>query len=205
MDPEKNISGTDAEKNLELIARTIRESRREFEKNAGSPMIAWGTAVVVTAVAVWAALDLTADPRWNLLWFLIWPIGELLMFPVNRARRKQQHARNLLNESIGAVWLIFGGICTLTVLTAMSWKPMLESLPITPVVLLLLGFSTALTGMLTRSLPIVLGGLLTALVGTPVTCVLVEPGHLPLATACGSLISLVLPGLFLNRKTRKSA
>ena len=66
------------EKSLKIISEAIARSRRDFEKNAGTPMILWGAGVLVFSMAVWILLKQTDNQSWNYLWFGIPVVGCLL-------------------------------------------------------------------------------------------------------------------------------
>lgn len=63
------------EKSLQIINEAIEKSRKDFEKNAGSPMIIWGIVVLVFSITIWIMLTLTGNLNWNFLWFGIPVIG----------------------------------------------------------------------------------------------------------------------------------
>ena len=41
------------EKSLQVITEAISRSRRDFEKNAGKPMILWGVIVMIFSFITW--------------------------------------------------------------------------------------------------------------------------------------------------------
>lgn len=55
------------EKSLKIISEAIARSRRDFEKNAGTPMILWGAVVLIFSMAVWILLKQTDNQSWNYL------------------------------------------------------------------------------------------------------------------------------------------
>jgi uncharacterized membrane protein (DUF106 family) len=57
------------EKSLQLISEAISKSRRDFEKNSGTPMIIWGITLMVFSLIIWLILRTTGNPLWN-LWLL---------------------------------------------------------------------------------------------------------------------------------------
>ena len=67
------------EKSLQIISEAIAKSRRDFEKNAGTPLVTWGVIVLLFSILVWFILQETGNMNWNLLWFGIpvvgWPVS----------------------------------------------------------------------------------------------------------------------------------
>ena len=57
------------EKSLQIISEAIAKSRRDFEKNAGTPLVTWGVIVLLFSILVWFILQETGNMNWNLLWF----------------------------------------------------------------------------------------------------------------------------------------
>jgi hypothetical protein len=55
------------EKSLQVISDAIARSRKDFEKNAGAPMILWGVVVLVFSIVIWLLLRSTENHMWNIL------------------------------------------------------------------------------------------------------------------------------------------
>lgn len=187
-----------AEKSLQVISEMIEKSRRDFERNSGNPMILWGSLVLFFSIAVGLITSWTGDPHWNYLWFGIPVLGygiELIM----RARRKNEpKAVNFLNSTIGKIWILYGIISVIfAVLFVLSGLPGL----ITPFIVLLLGFSTSLTGAIIKNIAIIAGGMLTA-VGCTYLNLTAGIGT-PVILGAAAIVSLIIPGLLINFKTRK--
>ena len=64
-----------AERSLEIIKKQIELSRMSTEKNAGLPMIMWGSLVCITALIVWYLWNTTGNAAWNFLWFIMAAVG----------------------------------------------------------------------------------------------------------------------------------
>lgn len=107
------------EESLQLISDNIVKSRRDFERNSGSPMILWGIVVLVVSLAVWTAVKLTENQLWNFLWFAIPLIGwPAMRFCIKDARNKK--AKNFINETIGQIWIGYGIFATATAAVALA-------------------------------------------------------------------------------------
>ncbi len=50
------------ERSLQIINDAIEKSRKDFEKNAGTPMIFWGSIVLLFSITVWILLMQTGNP-----------------------------------------------------------------------------------------------------------------------------------------------
>lgn len=187
------------EKSLQLISDVIEKSRRDFEKNSGTPMILWGGIVLAVSVVIWLLLYRTGNGAWNYLWFVIpvagWPVSYFLI-----GRKEEKRAKNFLNEAIGQVWLLFGAVSTLLAVLVCFVFPDLRPL-LTLMIILILGFSTALTGMLLKNHVITAAGAVVAVAGS-ILAVLLPPLSWPLLLGGSSFAALVLPGIMLNLKRK---
>lgn len=196
---EMNTNDLTPEKSLQLISGMIAKSRKDFEKDSGTPMNIWGLTVTAVAIAIWILLKETGNGTWNLLWFAIPAIG----YPVSYlmiGRKKESRAKNFLNESIGHIWKIFG--ITSMLLAAVAVLFFNEMLPVlTAMTILILGTSTALTGMLLKNYYIASGGMIVAIAGTVLAIILPRIAG-PLILAGAAIVSLIIPGIILNIKSK---
>ena len=95
------------EKSLQIISEAIRKSRREFEKNAGTPLIIWGVSILLLSLLVWFVWKSTNNPAWNFLWFstiIIWIVFSI----IDKKKEKKVKTKNFLGEIIGYVWISYG-------------------------------------------------------------------------------------------------
>lgn len=93
----------DARESLELITRMIRNTRRRLERNSERPFLVWGYTTVAISLLNYALRITGADPNWSLTWFLIPPLGVLLMrlFPA----RRSTEPRTEIDRIVNALWL----------------------------------------------------------------------------------------------------
>ena len=182
------------EKSLQIIGDAIAKSRRDFEKNAGKPMILWGVIVMIFSVLTWGVFRLTANPVWFSLWFgvpiLGYPLTVLLV-----KKDKNKTTRNFVNQTLGQVWGIYGIFATVLAVTLSFIDPTYIAFAIA----VLMGFATAVTGLILKNNWLVAGGLLTG-TACPVVLTLVYSADLNLMFAAIALVDLLIPGLFINRR-----
>lgn len=196
---EMNTNDLTPEKSLQLISGMIAKSRKDFEKDSGTPMNIWGLTVTAVAIVIWILMKETGNGIWNLLWFAIPVIG----YPVSYlmiGRKRENRAKNFLNESIGQIWKIFGIVSML--LAAIAVLFFNEMLPVlTALIILVLGFSTALTGMLLKNYYIAGGGMIVAIAGT-ILAIILPRIACPLILSGSAIVSLIIPGIILNIKSK---
>lgn len=191
-----------AERSLEIIRESIERSRRDITRNAGLPMIMWGSLVSVTAIAVWYLWQHTGNPSWNMLWFIMTAVGWGITAITSRKDSKKPST--FISKVLGWTWLSFGIFAMATaVIGALpnSGTVYGSGLPITAMIILLLGMGAMTTGLILRNKTITIfstGAIVTA--GTS----LANPGpYEPLAMGMTALMLLIIPGIIINRKSKR--
>ena len=182
----------EAAESLELIGRMIENTRSRIVRNSGRPLLAWGYATILTTLVVWGAVVGFQDPRWNFLWLLLPVLGWLLM-RLTRGKRTEGEARTFVDRVIGNVWFVMG-LTAMFVSLLTLFTPI--RLPILFIILLIMGMGTAVTGLIIRFTPAVVGGT-TAIVLAPLTMLV---GNLwqPLLFIVGFVVMMIVPGHILN-------
>lgn len=182
------------EKSLQIIGDAIAKSRRDFERNAGKPMILWGTIVMLFSILTWGVFRLTGDPVWFCLWFGVPLVGYPLTVLIVK-KDKNKTTKNFVNQTLGQVWGIYGIFAT-ALAVAFSF---IDPTYIAFAMALLMGFATAVSGLILKNTWFMVGGLVTG-IGCPIILTLVHSADLNLMFAAIALVDLLIPGLFINRR-----
>lgn len=196
------------EKSLQIISEAIRRSRREFEKNAGTPLIIWGVAILLISLIVWFAWKSTDNPAWNFLWFstiIFW----IVMSFIDKKKEKKVKVKNFLGEIIGYVWISYGifaiGLSLIFCLifnNNSNLEIYFSSVFLVMIIGILLGFSALITGFLVKNKWIVIAGIINGL-GTPIAINYLSGGaDVTLIISIASLITLLIPGIILNLQSK---
>lgn len=188
------------EKSLRLMTEVINKSRRDFEKNAGTPLIFWGSLVALTALVIWIAITRTGNDFWNYLWFAI-PVAGGVLSPVFLKKKTKKRAKNFLNDAIGYVWLLFGAISVILALVIVFAFPNLMSF-ISLATVLLMGFSTALSGILLKNYPVIIIGITVAIGGVLLLGTLTTSLAYVLTIGLTAILDLIVPGVILNIRSK---
>ena len=201
-----------AERSLEIISRTIEQSRRSMEKNAGMPMVIWGVLVALTALIVGHLWQHNGDPVWNFLWGVFWIFG--LIAEKLLVRHKEKVPVSFVGKTISHVWLTFGIFCMFIGLglglvaggffhLPISVPHTRLFVPVTSFIIAMFGLGSAITGFILRNYWIVGCGLVSGVIGFYVA--LICPGASQMVVlACVSVVGLVIPGIIVNLQTRSS-
>ena len=103
MEDLKNLS---AERSLEIIERSIEQSRRDIERGSWKYMLLWGVSVCVVALAnghIWMHYDV--GPASNMIWALM---GVVALIDLKMRRSGPRRPVSFLNKNITYVWSSFG-------------------------------------------------------------------------------------------------
>ena len=87
---------------LELIARMIRNTRRNLDTGSGNSFLVWGYVGVLVTLAVWAGVTFTGNPVWMWGFWGIPVVGYLLMFLL--LRKRQKPVKFYLDKILERVW-----------------------------------------------------------------------------------------------------
>jgi hypothetical protein len=206
-----------AERSLEIITDMVRQTRQHVESNAWKSMLYWGIITLIIALAVghlWAHTSL--GPTANVLWLLVIPAA---FVPLLRRDKKPKEPTTYLYKAIGKVWAWFGYICcTLGVIyglmaalhptisipgdqdpTVITVAPIV--IPVTPIIVLLMGLGSTITGSLLQMRTITVCGFFTAILGGTVGFVVSGPYQMVLLAAC-VFIALIVPALLIKFTTK---
>lgn len=188
------------EKSLKLMAEVINKSRKDLQKNAGTPLLFWGIVVTVTAMVIELLLHKTGNNAWNYLWFAIPVVGGALS-PVFLKKQTETRAKNFLGEVIGHIWMLYGAVTVLLALIIVFLLPALRPF-LALATVLLMGYATALCGILLKSYTIIASGIIVAIGGVVLLSVLEGSWVIALTIGFAAAIALIIPGIVLNLKTK---
>ena len=193
---EMEINGMTPEQSLQVISDAIAKSRKDFERNAGTPMIFWGVIVLVFSIVIWLLLRTTNNLLWNLLWFGIpvvgWPLSHIYL-----KDKEVKGARNFVNDTIGQIWLGYGIFAVVTAVALYFNAPE----HIGSITMALLGYAAYVTGMVLKNRFIIIGGFITG-IGGVVALYVFKTCDVTLAFSVAAVVSLILPGIMMSRKNR---
>lgn len=204
-DVSQNITSdaADAGYRLELIKELIDKSRRDVERYTGRVMLLWGALVFVTALVVGHLWQHTGNASWNLLWIFMAVVGIATASVMTRVRGVTP--RSFVSKVTGFVWAAFGGSCFVVwILGVVAANLGLCPLPVTPVIILLMGFAGLVTGYIIDNRLIMGGATGGAVVCASYALIYAGPYEM-IAMALAVLCELVIPGFFICLRHRRKA
>ncbi len=190
---EKRIT---PEESLLIIANTIEETKRRFEEN-GYILILWGLLIFVVTLSQYILIQAGLAYRTGLPPLLYPPLGTLIFIYAWRRHKKNDAPKTVAGRILGAMGWTLGG--NLMILGFFFWNR-IGATPI-PVFLILIAMFIIVTGFFIKFAPLVIGGILCNLLGFA-TFYLDWQYH-PLVMSTASVISLIIPGILLNRDRRR--
>ena len=192
-----------AAESLKLIERTIEQSRKDVAKASAQPLLVWGGLVLSTSLIIWLLITNTPNGEggghWHLLWILMSLIGGVYQYKYNQLRSVPD---SIVSRTIGYMWGVFGisvfvlwaiDICAIT----FGGISVRQVIPMTPTIILLMGLSVAVTGLLMNRLFISIIGAVACAICAYFS--LVNQGFNELlCVAVTAVFTLIVPGLYLK-------
>lgn len=185
------------EKSLQIISDAIARSRKDFERNSGTPMVLWGVTLLAFSLITWLLLRSTENPLWNFLWFGV-PVVGWLLSRICLKDKGINGAKSIINETIGEIWIGYGIFATVIALILAFIAPQ----QIGTFMIAMLGYGTFMTGRILKNGYITAGGLITG-IGGVAGLLLIQNYDSVLIFTAASFSSLILPGIMMNRKAKK--
>jgi hypothetical protein len=196
---ERQISG---EESLAIITKMIENSRRNFNDGGGAMFLIWGYLTIAVTIAVTLAYMLTGNGAVMWGWWVLPIAGGLLTY-----RHFAKHPKGVkthLDQNVSYVWLVFTVAClACSLFTAVSSQ--FEQPPLINILFiigLMLGMATALTGLMIRFTPVVVGGFAGMALAFAIP--LLAPSVWQLLVFAGIfVVGQIIPGHLLNAACKR--
>ena len=183
------------EESLALITRMISTAKGNVGQGAFH-MLLWGWVVMAVSLSHFLLLRFEVVGHPEIVWLSMIPtlvISLYVGFKKGRKERVQTHLDTLYMW----IWLSFVIIMSLMLFfIAGNWHL------VNPMVLLLAGYATFLSGKIIRFRPMVLGGI--SFWAWAVLAYFVGPYYGMLVTSAAITTGYIIPGILLQRKTNES-
>ncbi len=181
------------EKSLALIAQVIGEAKVKFEEN-GVIYAMWGAMLAGAALFQYAMLK-NDQAEISFYGYLLLPLGSL--FSWYYYAKKRNGKQNQVSRNVSIAW----GIISVNLLVLGFFFHAVLQDNLTPVLLLLMGIGTAISGSLIRSQVILIAGLLLNLSGF--ICFHLDWINHPLLLGISAILFILVPGLLLMAKYQR--
>ncbi|KXB48439.1 hypothetical protein HMPREF1870_00489 [Bacteroidales bacterium KA00344] len=211
---ESSNNNMTAERSLEIISRTIEESRQRITRGSWKSMLIWGVAVAIIALIVghlWK--NTSAGPGANGLW------GALGLLALAEQRYEKRHPKipqTFVSKTISQIWgslgimagsigLFMGMLALLQVSIPLPVMPAPNSpesfghIPITALVILLMGIAGMITGRILKSTAITVCCYIAGILGSFLALVYAGPYEM-VVLAGVAVVGLIVPALIIKTK-----
>ncbi|MBM6992565.1 MAG: hypothetical protein I3J02_04790 [Prevotella sp.] len=200
-----------AERSLEIISKTIEESRRRIMRGSWKSMMLWGISVAIIALIVghlWQNTSLGANA--NAFWALL---GLVALGEQMYNKRQPKVPETFLGKTLSQVWSCMGIIAgslgififilasfgiqiPLPVVYTTPSDPTVH-IPITAIIILLMGIAGMITGRILKSTVITVCCYISGILGSFLA--LLYAGPLEMVVMAGvAVVGLVVPALIIK-------
>ena len=184
------------EESLILITKTIEDTKNRFKEN-GHQFIFWGILMFIVTISQFLILRLdlniaTGYPA------LLYPIGGIYSFIY---ARKEYKKKNLPKTIIGDIIFSLAAIMGANILVLAFFFSQRLGESMAPIFLILLAFFIFISGVAIKYKPLIIGGILLNLIG--LSTFYFNWQYHPLIMSIGSVVSLIIPGILLNKNRKR--
>jgi hypothetical protein len=190
MDSEMKMSESES---MELITSMINKAKN-FYGETGLFYLIWGWVILFCCLTSFVTVYFFKNENGNFVWLVIYLV---LIFQIiyNRRVKRFQRTRTYTRDINGFVWIAFFICLMLTIFICASFKrPEL----ITPLLLVLYGMPTFLSGIIIKFKPLIIGGIFCWLMAFISPFIKIE--YQVLLSAAAVIAAWIIPGHLLRNK-----
>ena len=182
------------EQSLALIAQVIKEAKSKFEEN-GVIYSMWGAILGFAALLQYGLLK-NGQEEISYYGYFIVPLGALISWYYYA--RKKSVRKNQVSTNISITW----GVVSLNLMILGFFFNFVLQEHLTPLMLILMGIGTTISGGLIRSRLILLSGVLLNISGF--VCFQLNWLEHPLVLGISAILFILVPGLLLMIKHKRN-
>lgn len=183
------------EQSLLLITKTIGETKERFKEN-GHIFVFWGSLILIVFGSQ-LILSLMELYKFTMLPVYLFPLGGVYMLYIWIKEKKQNKPTTIIGNILGNLGWIFG--LNLGIMGFLFSNQLGEAFA--PVFLILFALFIIACGLSIKFKPLLIGGLLTNLIG--LGSFLVDTNYHGFSMMLAALVGLIIPGILLNIARRK--
>lgn len=184
------------EESLSIISGMINRAKNRFSET-GTLYLLWGWVILVCCIVQFVSLKYFNYQKGYQVWFLTW-LAVIYQFIYLAKRVKNEKVKTYTDEIIGFVWFTFM-ICGVLMVFILIQLKAYES--INPLILVLYGMPTFLSGIILKFKPLIVGGICCWVLAIASPFVTYQYQLLLLASAV--IAAWIIPGYLLRAKFKK--
>ncbi len=190
---EKQMSEAES---LSIISGMINRAKNRFSET-GHLYLLWGWVILVCCITQFVSLQYFNYEKGYQVWFLTW-LAVIYQFIYLAKTKKREKVKTYTDEIMGFVWLTFMICGAVMVFILIKMKVFVA---INPLILVLYGMPTFLSGIILKYKPLIIGGISCWVLALLSPLVPIEY-HL-LLLACAVIAAWIIPGYLLRSKYKK--
>jgi uncharacterized membrane protein len=193
---DEQISGTES---MQIIQNMINKAKNQFNEN-GFLYLLWGWAILVCSVAQFILLHLLQFPQHYMVWMLTWLVFIVQVLYLRRQQRSRR-VETYTEDILKYVWITFVFVMFLMsfVLGRLMGDEYYRFL--NPVILIVYGIPTFLSGIILRFRPLKIGGL--SCWGLSVIATFIAYDYQLLLLSAAVTVAWIVPGYMLRARFKK--
>lgn len=161
-----------AQKSLEIIRKTMDNSRKEIVSQSGKYFIMWGCLLTLFSLIIYFLWKGSGNSAWNNLWFAMPVVGYAAGTIMNRCEKRVQ-PENFISKLLANIWAAFGAfavsVSAFTVIYAtINPNPLgtiAVGISLTAEIILLFGLAECISGFAVKNWAISAAGFITGIGG----------------------------------------
>lgn len=192
----ENENDFSPEQSLQLIEGMINKAKNRFSDDSFLYLL-WGWVVFICSVVHFLLLKFQWAKQPEMIWLLTW-VTVVVQIIYLVKQRKKETVKTYTDEVINYLWVTFGismFLVSFILSKQNSW------ILLYPIVLLLYGIPTFLTGVIMKFMPLKIGGISCWLLCIIAT--LIPPVYTLLLLAIAMMMAWIIPGYLLKAKFKK--
>jgi len=183
---------------LELIASMINKAKSRVGET-GKLYLLWGWLIFICCTVQFVGLQFFHFEKTYYVWFLTWVLLIYQVFFLSKERKKSK-VKTYTGEIYSFVWVVFF-ICMMLVFFIGSYLKKYEM--INPVLLVLYGMPTFLSGIILKFKPLIIGGIVCWALS--IISVFISGEYQLLLFATAVVAAWIIPGYSLNQIFKKNS
>lgn len=177
---------------LQLIESMINKAKNSFSES-GTLYLLWGIVIFICSLTQFFA-DRFNYENANYIWFLTWIVAIYQVFYLSR-RSKKERAKTYAAEMIKYVWICFA-CCLFLCIYVLIYKKAYDS--IIPVILVMYGMPTFLTGTIIKFRSLIVGSISCWTLS--IVSILLPNQYQTLCVCAAVVIAWIIPGYLFHLK-----
>lgn len=192
----ENETPLSAEQSLQLIEGMINKAKNRFSDDSFLYLL-WGWVILICSVGQFIILKFSLFNNSGMIWVLTW-VAVVVQIIYLVKRKKKEKVKTYADELIGFLWMTFG--ISMLLLTYILGKTNTWAI-MYPVVLMMYGIPTFLTGVVMKFTPLKVGGISCWVLSIIAT--FLAPIYMLLLVAIAMLTAWIIPGYLLRNLYKK--